>query len=92
MLEHKYPDLKLEDLKVGMRVKSHQLDRIYDTHILLTNLTEGFDGITYYLRGQYMFIGTEQDDEYEKARGMCGGICFIYNEEPEEAEETPWET
>lgn len=46
--------LKLEDLKIGMRVKDTQLEEIYDTYIILKDAKTLKDGNTL---GTIAFIG-----------------------------------
>lgn len=39
--------LKLEDLKVGMRVNMNELDKVYETAIILSDLRDGCGSIYY---------------------------------------------
>lgn len=64
---NKYPDLKLEELKVGMRVRTYQLEDIYEVYILMTDITNGiYDGMFRYTEGTIVFIGNEQNKEYNR--------------------------
>lgn len=64
MLEHKYPDLKLEDIKVGMRVRTYQLEDIHDTYILILNpkIEADIETITA-TEGTVVFIGEAGADK-----------------------------
>lgn len=60
--------LKLSDLKVGDRVNTHQLSKIYNTYILLSNTKLVGDGST---EGTIEFIGAEQNEEMLDILNMC---------------------
>lgn len=68
MLLTDFPQLTLEQIKVGDKVKDCQLEDIYDTYILIGN-PQGFtdDKGFYTIEGNIVFIGTEQNAEYFKA-------------------------
>lgn len=52
--------LKLNDLKIGMQVTTHQLSNIYNTYILLSQTKLNSDGST---SGVIEFIGDKQTQE-----------------------------
>jgi len=73
------PNLKLEDLKVGMEVQSSQLVNIFDIHIILKDVS--FVGINE-VSGVIAYIGrtlTDESDNIVKFNKTYG----IYNDSSE---------
>lgn len=60
--------LKLEDLKIGMRVKTSQISNIYNTYIILSQTKLNDDGTT---SGTIEFISTVQNKEMVEVINMC---------------------
>ena len=60
--------MKLEDLKIGMRVDTYQLSDIYDTYILLSQTELKPDGST---SGIIEFIGQKQTQEMLDIVNKC---------------------
>lgn len=58
----------LEELKLGIRVKTSQLSNIYDTYILMKDVEDSKNSKGYYTtEGTIVFIGHEQNKDYAKA-------------------------
>lgn len=68
--------LRLEDLKVGMRVNPDDLDDIYYKLIILTN----FIGDV----GEIVYIGEPNTAESNRIYKAYDGICTVYNVDEEE--------
>lgn len=64
------PQLKKEDLKIGMRVQLNQLADIYNTYILLsdTKMVADDNGLPSIVEGVIEFIGMEQTKEFDEIR------------------------
>lgn len=60
--------LKLNDLKIGMQVTTHQLSNIYNTYILLSQTKLNSDGST---SGVIEFIGDKQTQEMLDIINSC---------------------
>ena len=73
--------LKLEDIKVGMRVDYKDLSEIYDTLIILTD----FNGDV----GTIVYIGDEDTEESYNVYMQLKEICTVYNSLDDE--ETSWD-
>ena len=58
----------LEELKIGMIVRTDQLDNIYDVYILIKNpVGESFGDGMYALKGEITFIGDIESPDYPEA-------------------------
>lgn len=75
---------KLEDLKIGMRVHTKQLEDIYYTYILIANpilIDIGDNNLAF--AGTIVYIGKEQNEEllnaWNKYTINKGRPCKIYN-------------
>ena len=69
--------LKLEDLKIGMRVNAIQLDNIYDTYIILNDISFNKNKHTI---GTIAFIGETVTDDAANLFTPGASICTIYKE------------
>lgn len=79
--------LKLEDLRLGMLVRRSQLDDIYDTHIILTDVKNlGFDA-----EGIISYIGENLNKESNAIVLGAESICPIYNDSSELEEDFTYE-
>lgn len=71
--------LTLDDIKVGDRVKTNQLDNIYGVYILISNLVKLDNGRS---EGIIEYIGKEKNkvmkDVYEECRKRDGRKPMIY--------------
>lgn len=67
--------LKLEDLKIGMRVKTSQLDEILNLYMILTDseLTESND-----VQGTLVYFGDGNSEEYHKWFNQNKPITPVY--------------
>lgn len=68
----------MEELKVGMRVKSSQLQNIKDTYIILTDAYKTPDGDTI---GKIGYIGKDIDKTTSHLFRPGARICTIHNSE-----------
>jgi hypothetical protein len=67
--------LKLEDIKVGMRVNPRDLSEIYDTLIILTNFNNHV--------GEIVYIGESDTEESGRIYDSLTEICSVYNDSEE---------
>lgn len=74
-MEKKY---KLEDLKLGMRVKSKELSDILNTYVALGKVEYTDMGLD--VEGDIIFIGKTLDNEYEASKKYGGTISIIFND------------
>jgi hypothetical protein len=63
--------LKLEDIKVGMRVNTQDLIEIYDVVIILTDIKDHV--------GKIIYIGEPDTDELENIYKGVDNVCPIFN-------------
>lgn len=73
------PQLKKEQLKVGMKVQLDQLSNIFYTYILLSNTELALDenGLPSIIEGTIEFVG-DKNEEYAKVKSR-GGIMVVMN-------------
>ncbi len=68
------PKLKLEDLKIGMKVSAEQLSEIRDTWILVEEKAYGADS------GVVRFVGMTPNDESQAVLDTGKPIACIFND------------
>lgn len=79
--------LSLPELHIGMKVYKNQLSEIYDTYIVLTEVTD----TEYGLYGQVGFIGKEITDEVAKLRNEISPLTCIFNDSTEMGDDVIYE-
>jgi hypothetical protein len=72
--------LKLEDIKVGMRVNPDDLDEIYNILIILTNFDDNDVG-------EIVYIGQPNTIEADTLYSTLREICTIYHTVNEDLED-----